>query len=197
ATGSNASLSNSIGRVDTDGVVRDVTDLSSIQASADLDAMGFDPAGRLLGSDTQPGSGLVGLYDLSATANAYQLIGEFDMNGVVGSVNDVAFFDGQLLGLDDVTASLHIIDPETGGRLSTLTLNGAGDMVGLASGEIDAGEPTIDGDVNGDGIVDVADLVAVMVAWGPCPPANPCPADQTGDGIVNVQDIIMVIVNWS
>lgn len=57
----------------------------------------------------------------------------------------------------------------------------------------------ITGDVTGDGIVNVADLLAVLEAWGactqPCPPS--CPADVTGDCIVNVQDLLAVIQAWS
>lgn len=51
-----------------------------------------------------------------------------------------------------------------------------------------------EGDVNGDGIVDVSDLLAVIGAWGPCGP--PCPADLNGDGAVNVSDLLTVIGNW-
>ena len=49
------------------------------------------------------------------------------------------------------------------------------------------------GDVNGDGLVDVSDLLAVMDAWGPC---NGCSADLNGDGIVDVVDLLEVVGNW-
>jgi hypothetical protein len=59
------------------------------------------------------------------------------------------------------------------------------------------------GDITGDGQVNVDDLIAVILAWGPCPapPAvGGCPADiapaPDGDGQVNVDDLIMVILNW-
>jgi hypothetical protein len=55
----------------------------------------------------------------------------------------------------------------------------------------------IPGDVNGDGVVDVGDLVAVILAWGPCSPQDPCPADLDGNGQVDVGDLIVVILNWS
>ncbi len=48
-------------------------------------------------------------------------------------------------------------------------------------------------DVNGDGTVDVQDLIAVLLAWGTADRA----ADVTNDGIVDVADLIEVISNWS
>jgi streptogramin lyase len=58
--------------------------------------------------------------------------------------------------------------------------------------------PMIAGDVNGDGVVNVSDLLMVISTWGPCPrPPAACPADLTGDGAVNVNDLLMVITNWS
>ena len=54
------------------------------------------------------------------------------------------------------------------------------------------------GDTNGDGLVNVIDLLAVINAWGPCsPPPASCPADVDQDGAVNVVDLLMVINNWS
>ncbi len=59
------------------------------------------------------------------------------------------------------------------------------------------------GDITGDGTVNVDDLVAVILAWGPCPqPPTPggCPADiapqGAPNGVVVVDDLIMVILNW-
>ncbi|MHC5002256.1 MAG: FG-GAP-like repeat-containing protein [Planctomycetota bacterium] len=53
-------------------------------------------------------------------------------------------------------------------------------------------------DVTGDGVVDVDDLVAVILAWGACPaPPEGCPADLNGDGAVDVDDLVAVILGWS
>lgn len=53
------------------------------------------------------------------------------------------------------------------------------------------------GDVNDDGRVDGTDLVAVIGAWGACPPPpGACPADLTGDGIVDMDDLFTVINHW-
>ncbi|MCI0632074.1 MAG: dockerin type I domain-containing protein [Phycisphaerales bacterium] len=53
-------------------------------------------------------------------------------------------------------------------------------------------------DVNSDGAVNVADLLAVIGAWGPC--AAPCPPFCAGDIIkdctVNATDLLAVIAAW-
>jgi hypothetical protein len=57
------------------------------------------------------------------------------------------------------------------------------------------------GDVTGDGLVNADDLIAVILAWGACPPPPAtCPADVApagGDGEVNADDLTVVILNWS
>jgi hypothetical protein len=55
------------------------------------------------------------------------------------------------------------------------------------------------GDLDGDGAVNVRDLLALLAAWGacdePCPPA--CTGDTNGDCIVNWIDLITLLKNWS
>jgi hypothetical protein len=57
------------------------------------------------------------------------------------------------------------------------------------------GEPA---DVNGDGLVNVVDMVEVVLNWGACaePPA-PCDADTNDDGAVDVLDLVGVILAWT
>ena len=55
---------------------------------------------------------------------------------------------------------------------------------------------TIPGDLDGDGSVDVDDLLLVINGWGPCEPKQPCTADTNGDSQVNVDDLLTVINNW-
>lgn len=55
------------------------------------------------------------------------------------------------------------------------------------------------GDINGDGVVNVSDLLALFSAWGPCPvPPEPgdCPADLDHSGSVDVSDLLIVLSNW-
>ena len=58
----------------------------------------------------------------------------------------------------------------------------------------DCTDPAIPGDVNGDGMVNVTDLLAIMDVWGSC---DGCPADLNDDGLVNVTDLLIVIGNWT
>jgi predicted outer membrane repeat protein len=55
----------------------------------------------------------------------------------------------------------------------------------------------IPGDLNGDGVVDVLDLLFLLDAWGPCPKAGACPADINGDGAVDAIDLLILLDNWS
>jgi hypothetical protein len=62
---------------------------------------------------------------------------------------------------------------------------------------IDLGGNTVcdcTGDLNQDGIVNGADISAILSYWGPNP-ALPA-ADITGDGIVNGSDLAAVLTNW-
>ena len=52
------------------------------------------------------------------------------------------------------------------------------------------------GDANHDGLVNVADLIAVINGWGTCPPPNMCATDFNGDNDTNVSDLLTVIMNW-
>ena len=51
-------------------------------------------------------------------------------------------------------------------------------------------------DVNGDGDVNMVDLLDVLAGWGPCPSADPCLADVDGDGEVGTLDLIAVLAGW-
>lgn len=52
----------------------------------------------------------------------------------------------------------------------------------------------IPGDLDGDGLVNGADMGLLLSEWGPCPG---CPADLNGDGVVDGADMGLLLVNWT
>jgi FG-GAP repeat protein/dockerin type I repeat protein len=54
------------------------------------------------------------------------------------------------------------------------------------------------GDIDGDGMIGILDLLAMFSTWGACPgPQLPCPADLDGDGSVGGADLSILFANWS
>ena len=51
-------------------------------------------------------------------------------------------------------------------------------------------------DVDGSGDVGVTDFLAVLAAWGPCPPGEFCHEDFDYSGDVNVVDFLQVLAEW-
>ena len=49
------------------------------------------------------------------------------------------------------------------------------------------------GDLNGDGCINVTDLLSLLSKWGPC---SECPADLDQDGTVGVSDLLILLGNW-
>lgn len=50
------------------------------------------------------------------------------------------------------------------------------------------------GDLDGDGLVGIDDLLIVLAAFGPCPG---CDEDLDGDGAVTVSEVLLLISQWS
>jgi hypothetical protein len=51
------------------------------------------------------------------------------------------------------------------------------------------------GDVTGDGLVNIDDLLSVIGAWGDCP-GTCCPQDFDMNGIIDIDDLLTVISHW-
>jgi hypothetical protein len=93
------------------------------------------------------------------------------------------------------------IDLQAG--LDVLAINGpASALAGGTAGSLgvmlsDAAPDPCPADTNNDGSVDVDDLIAVILSWGPC--QELCAADVAppgGNGQVDVDDLIAVILAW-
>ncbi len=51
-------------------------------------------------------------------------------------------------------------------------------------------------DLDGDGLVGVADLLRLLGEWGPCGLDGECSADYNGDGMVGVVDLLVLLGAW-
>ena len=77
-----------------------------------------------------------------------------------------------------------VTDMDAGGPGVTQTL-----VIAMDGIELDG--PCVE-DINGDGVVNVLDLLEVLAAWGNAGG----PADVNGDGIVDVLDLLAVLAAW-
>jgi len=64
--------------------------------------------------------------------------------------------------------------------------------VGSICADAECKSPSCEADIDGNGSVDVGDLLDVIDAWGQVD----SPADVNEDGVVNVSDLLIVISNW-
>lgn len=82
------------------------------------------------------------------------------------------------------------------GGTANLLLNGtfaAGSFTtGLSANLVAQGERQRNGDINGDGVVNAADLSALLAAWG----SSQASADLDGNGTVNGADLARLLANW-
>jgi hypothetical protein len=104
---------------------------------------------------------------------------------------------------DAGSACLFMMNDGGAGAMPDCNDNGTPDICDIASGESSDGngngipdecEDTPDPDVNGDGVVNVMDLLELIVAWGIC--NGECPEDINDDGFVDVLDLVALIDSW-
>jgi choice-of-anchor B domain-containing protein len=67
---------------------------------------------------------------------------------------------------------------------------------GFTIGQLQCG-PAIPGDIDGDGIVGINDLLLLLSTWGPCADCGDCPADIDNDCLVGINDLLILLANWS
>jgi len=143
-----------------------------VVAVVDDDDLG--PVVRILRNDTDPKTGLISLtlFDPLDEGLNPRLVTGAD---VTGEGND---------DLVTVNVTPATIGAGGGGPTSTLSIR-----PNLFS-------TTTPGDLNGDGVVNVSDLLILLGQWGTCADPNNCPADLNDDGVVNVSDLLILLANW-
>jgi len=114
-----------------------------------------------------------------------------------GTLHGFIWMDGEMFDLNNY------IVPDIAVTITNAKgINSTGDISAIGEYQDGSTRPfllspmdnTIPEDVNGDGDVNVSDLLAVVGNWGECPN---CPEDVNNDGIVNVGDVLAVIAAWS
>ena len=150
------------------------------------------------------------LWDVDTDTNTITITGNF--TGLTGHINGVAFSpDGNTLATVS-WREIRLWDVDTGANLHTFTghtssiesVTFSPDGNTLASGSSDgiillwaltpfASTPGVNGDVNGDGLVNLLDVVLVGAQIGQTGPND---ADVNGDGVVNVVDMVLVAAEF-
>jgi CxxC motif-containing protein (DUF1111 family) len=155
--------------------------LSSLgQAEFDSDSDGDVERNDFHGySDT---IGFRSCFELSVTPDDPCAIHDVDQDGDV----DLDDFDVFLLVYEDL--------------LEDCNENGTNDLLDILLGEPDKDNDgildicqTCLGDLDGDSILGVSEILAMIDTWGLC---TNCAADINGDGAVNVTDLLYIIGNW-
>ena len=77
---------------------------------------------------------------------------------------------------------------------------GDGSIVEAAIDDLDIStvvcdEPVV-GDIDGDGIVGLSDLLILLADWGRCADCDDCPSDLDGDCTVGLSDLLTLLANW-
>ena len=137
---------------------------------------------------------------LDVTPDGRQVVGRsWNMAGNPAIPHGFIWANGFMRDLND------LIPPEAGLEITDASgINGAEQIIATAhSDDLDAtvgvvltpveGPP---GDLDGDCLVGILDLLTLLADWGPCPPMADCPGDLNNDGTVNVFDLLLLLANW-
>jgi hypothetical protein len=118
------------------------------------------------------------------------------INGVFRNVENYLDIDGDVIG----GVTFNVISGGAGNDCGSVECDGIINKFVIGGQEHtfdclqwDWADPDIPGDINGDGVVNVEDLLFIIAAWG----TDDSDADVNGDGVVNVEDLLAVIANWS
>jgi PEP-CTERM motif len=153
--------------------------IDSIVVYADLDAsdgVSFSLADEVARVDSAP------WLDGSFNPQLFDLSGVPALQGVGTEVTFRMYFWRQASAMGIFQFAL---DSDLSARLDNVILDGV------------VSSPALDGDLDGDGFVGIADLNIVLGNWNQnVPPGDPL-ADPSGDGFIGIADLNVVLGNWN
>ena len=147
----------------------------------------------------------------------------FQLNGVLSAASspEPPVLAVALISLRDAQQQVifqHVVEPGPGGERTEQTVKEADVLeAGVYTLQAEAGSfidndvppsrsgqasfeltfnVSVLGDLNGDGVVGIGDLLALLAAWGPCADCDNCPADLNGDCTVGIADLLILFANW-
>ncbi|MCX7688187.1 MAG: hypothetical protein N2045_09475 [Fimbriimonadales bacterium] len=180
------------------GILRDGETILVSSASANDDIHRFDLNGNSLGT-FHNSTALNFVEQMAFDADGNILAAGFSSNNVVVLDRDTGAIlrsfsapgargvfqlrNGNILWTN--SSGAHVYNPSTG--TSTLVYAGGGRYLDLLA-------LRVEGDINGDGCVDDADLLQVLFAFGQT--GAELPEDVNGDGVVDDADLLVVLFNF-
>lgn len=106
-------------------------------------------------------------------------------------------YDGDTLDSLDILDAVGTYDFTGLTSFNFVVSDGSFDPIGILFDQMTisavAGVP---GDLNGDGVVNVMDLLQLLGEWGQCDDCNHCAADLDDNCNVNVIDLLLLLGNW-
>lgn len=153
----------------------------------------------------RPGSGLSGCHigaPSGCSGDTYDIV--LDDEGVAGSIQSACS-----AGVPTALSPPNYVPAEPLSSFDGMDAAGAWTLTVADNAAIDVGtlvrwslhfEPgpvcPCFGDNDGNGVVDVDDLVTVLLDWGCTNPPGPCAGDVNDSGAVDIDDLVAVILSW-
>lgn len=187
---SNGSGSNSLGALALTG---EVTGIVSFGADADFDGLGLDPDGGMVGLDREPGPDHVDLLNVSYAPADASLIVRLPFSQDFNFVDDCAVLDGDIVTIDLDNKRINRHDRLTGAVTSFVPYPAAYAIYMLTIVDL------CDGDVDGSGLVDFADLNILLSAFNSSQAAGAYDgrADRDTDGDVDFADLNLLLSGFN
>jgi hypothetical protein len=114
---------------------------------------------------------------------------------VLLNLGDGTFAEDALYGTGNGPRSVAIGDLDGDGDADLAVANEFSDNVSVLLNL--GGGVSRPGDLTGDGLVGLGDLLVLLAFWGGCSECNACPPDFDGDCTVDFEDLLVLLQAWS